>query len=471
MFGSLRLRLLITFVVVLAVALGTVAIFASRTTTSEFRRSVEVILDYPSYDTEKKINAINKFISESKRTETDAALTGGELEQSTGERDTWVGLQALLVGMAQTSNARFIMADLEGNVLADSLGDEASWTRINTKQSKPFAAFLIEGIPVLAYAVPIVETGLATIEESFISSVNRSLLIAIGAAGVVALLLTLLLSQSITGPVGELTSAAREMGKGDLSQRVDVKAGGELGELADAFNAMADGLERLEQLRRNMVTDVAHELRTPLSNIRGYLEAVRDGVVDPTTETITSLYEETMLLNRLIEDLQELALAEAGQLKLERQPIHIGDVLEKAVVLVEPQAQMKGVSVDCDVPQDLPVVDADAGRMVQVMRNLLNNAVTATPPGGEIKVIAREVDSAVEVTVQDNGAGIDPDHIPFIFERFYRPDRSRDRKTGGAGLGLAIVKQLVEAHGGEIGIQSEVGKGTTVTFTSPVTVN
>ena len=471
MFGSLRLRLLVTFVVVLAVALGTVAIFASRTTTSEFRRSVEVILDYPSYDTEKKINAINKFISESKRTETGAVLEGNELEQSTGERDTRIGLQALLEGMARTSNARFIMADLEGNILADSLGDEASWTRINTKQSKPFAAFLIEGIPVLSYAVPIVETGLATIEESFISSVNKSLLIAIGAAGVVALLLTLLLSQSITGPIGELTSAAREMGKGDLSQRVDVKTGGELGELADAFNAMADGLELLEQLRRNMVTDVAHELRTPLSNIRGYLEAIRDGVVEPSSETITSLYEEAMLLNRLIEDLQELALAEAGQLKLERQPIHIADILEKAVVLVEPQARKKGVRVECDVPQDLPVVDADAGRMVQVMRNLLNNAITATPPGGEICVTAREIDSIVEVSVRDNGSGIEPEHIPFIFERFYRPDKSRARKTGGAGLGLAIVKQLVEAHGGEIGIQSEVGRGTTVTFTSPVAAN
>ena len=471
MFSSLRLRLLGTFVGVLAVALGTVAIFASRTTTSEFRRSVEVILDYPSYDTEKKINAINKFNSESKRTETGAAPEGDELEQSTGERDTWIGLQALLEGMARTSNARFIMADLEGNILADSLGDEASWTRINTKQSKPFAAFLIEGIPVLSYAVPIVETGLATIEESFISSVNKSLLIAIGAAGVVALLLTLLLSQSITGPIGELTSAAREMGKGDLSQRVDVKTGGELGELADAFNAMADGLELLEQLRRNMVTDVAHELRTPLSNIRGYLEAIRDGVVEPSSETITSLYEEAMLLNRLIEDLQELALAEAGQLKLERQPIHIADILEKAVVLVEPQARKKGVRVECDVPQDLPVVDADAGRMVQVMRNLLNNAITATPPGGEICVTAREIDSIVEVSVRDNGSGIEPEHIPFIFERFYRPDKSRARKTGGAGLGLAIVKQLVEAHGGEIGIQSEVGRGTTVTFTSPVAAN
>jgi signal transduction histidine kinase len=467
MFSSLRFRLLITFVVVLAVALGTVAVFASRTTTSEFRRSVEVILDYPSYDTDKKIAVINKFISESKRTETGAVL-GENQEVDTADRDTWGGVQTLLEGMARTSNARFVIADLEGNVLADSAGAEATWTRINTKQSKPFAAFLIEGQPVLAYAVPIVETGLQTIEDSFITSVNRSLLIAIGAAGLVALLLTLLLSKSITDPIAELTSAARKMEKGDLSQRVNVKTGGELGELGHAFNAMADGLERLEQLRRNMVTDVAHELRTPLSNIRGYLEAIKDGVVEATPETISSLYEEAMLLNRLVEDLQELALAEAGQLRLERQPIHIGDVLEKAVVLVESQAHKKGVSVSMDIPRELPVVDADAGRMVQVMRNLLNNAVTATPPGGEIRITAREVDSKVQVCVQDNGSGIDPEHMPFIFERFYRPDKSRARKTGGAGLGLAIVKQLVEAHGGEIGIQSEIGKGTTVTFTSPV---
>ena len=471
MFASLRVRLLVTFVLVLAVALGTVAIFASRSTTSQFRRSVEVILDYPNYDSEKKINAINKFLSDSKLTEPSQQLAEEDQPLLTGERDVWSGLQTLLEGMAVTSNARFVMADLEGNVLADSLGEQANWTRINTKQSRPFAAFLIDGIPVLAYAVPVVETGLDTIEQNFVNAVNRSLLIAIAAAGLVALLLTLLLSKSITGPIGELTSAARQMEKGDLSQRVNVRTGGELGELAHAFNAMADGLERLEQLRRNMVTDVAHELRTPLSNIRGYLEAMRDGIIAPTHEAITSLYEEAMLLNRLIDDLQELALAEAGQLKLERQPIHIGDVLEKAVNLVDPLARMKGVCVSMDVPADLPVVHADAGRMVQVMRNLLNNAITATPEGGEVHVTARLVDSKIEVCVQDTGIGIDPEHMPFIFERFYRPDKSRARKTGGAGLGLAIVKQLVEAHGGEIGIQSEIGKGTTVTFTSPVVVN
>lgn len=450
MFSSLRTRLLITFLAVLAVALGTVAIFTSRTTTSEFRRSVEIILDYPSYSTETKINAINKYLIQQK-----------------GERDIWQGLQTLLERMGETSRARFVMADLEGNVVADSIGD-ATWARINTDRSNPFAVFLIEGKPILVYAVPLVDTGLDAIEERFTTGVNRSLLIAIGSAGLVAVLLTLLLSQSILGPVGALISTTRKMGKGDLSQRVDVKGGGELGELANAFNSMADGLARLEKLRQNMVTDVAHELRTPLSNIRGYLEALQDGVIEPSPETIASLHEEAMLLNRLVDNLQELALAEAGQLNLVCQPVHIEDILEKAVDLVYPQATEKGVNVEVSIPTNLPAVNADTLRLVQVMRNLLNNAVTNTPSGGEIRVTVKAFDSKVEVSVQDTGIGIAPEHLPYVFERFYRADKSRTRTTGGAGLGLAIVKQLVEAHGGQVGVVSEVGRGTTVTFTSPV---
>jgi signal transduction histidine kinase len=316
--------------------------------------------------------------------------------------------------------------------------------------------------------VPLEDFSLATIESQFVSSVNRSLLIAIAVAGLVGLLLTWFLSQSILRPVDELTAAAKAMEKGDLSQRVTVRSKGELGELANAFNAMAEGLKRLEQLRRNMVTDVAHELRTPLSNVRGYLEALRDGVVEPTPEMIASIHEEAMLLNRLVDDLQELAMAEAGQLKLVRQPVSIQEVIEKAVLSVKPQANEKDVDLEVCLPDDLPRVEADAERMGQVLRNLLNNAVTNTPSGGQIRIQARAVDSQVEVSVQDNGLGISAEHLPFVFERFYRADQSRARSTGGAGLGLAIVKQLVEAQGGQVEIDSKVDVGTTVTFTSPI---
>jgi len=450
MFNSLRFRLLAITVIVLVVAVGTVAFFASQSTSTEFRRSLQGILDYPSLNTDSKINAISKLIA-----------TRG------GERTIWEELQVLLEGMERSSRARYVVADLDGRVIADSTGNLIG-DQINTDLSKPFAAFLIEKKPVLAYLVPLETNNLVTIESDFNTSVNRSLIIAIALAGMVGLLLTYLLSRSILKPVDELINAARAMEKGDLSQRVTVSSKGELGELAHAFNAMAEGLTRLEQLRQNMVTDVAHELRTPLSNVRGYLEALRDGVMEPTPETIASVYEEAMLLNRLVDDLQELAMAEAGQLKLVCQPVDIREVIDKAVQSLKSRAIEKEVSLERDLPDDLPLVEADAERLGQVLRNLMKNAIVNTPPGGKITVQARTVDSQVEVSVQDNGTGISAEHLPYVFERFYRADQSRARSTGGAGLGLAIVKQLVEAQGGQVAIDSQVDAGTRVSFTSPI---
>lgn len=450
MFNSLRFRLLSITIIVLVVAVGTVAFFASQSTSSEFRRSLQGILDYPSLSIDTKIGVINKLIA-----------TRG------GERTIWEELQALLEGMERSSQARYVIADLEGRVIADSMG-ELLGDQINTDLSKPFAAFLIDKKPVLAYIVPLETYNLVTIESEFNSSVNRSLIIAIVLAGMVGLLLTYFLSRSILRPVDELIDAARSMEKGDLSQRVTVRGKGELGELANAFNAMAEGLTRLEQLRQNMVTDVAHELRTPLSNVRGYLEALGDGVVEPTPEMIDSLYEEAMLLNRLVDDLQELAMAEAGQLKLVCQPVDICEVIDKAVLSLKSEAIEKEVDLGTDLQDDLPLVEADPERLGQVLRNLVNNAIINTPAGGEITIQACTVDSQVEVSVQDNGTGISAEHLPYVFERFYRADQSRARSTGGAGLGLAIVKQLVEAQGGQVAIDSQVDAGTRVSFTSPI---
>jgi signal transduction histidine kinase len=450
MFNSLRFRLLLVTIVVLVVAIGTVAFFASQSTSSEFRRSLQGILDYPNLSLETKISTINKL-----------------LRTRAGEREIWDELQVLLEGMERSSQARFVIAELDGAVVADSTG-ELIGEQINISLSRPFAAFLIEKTPVLAYIVPLEDYSLATIESQFNTSVNRSLIIAIAVAGLVGLLLTFFLSRSILRPVDELISAARAMEKGDLSQRVTVRSKGELGELANAFNAMAEGLTRLEQLRQNMVTDVAHELRTPLSNVRGYLEALRDGVVEPTPETIASVYEEAMLLNRLVDDLQELALAEAGQLNLVRQPVNIQEVVEKAAQSLKAQADEKDVTVVIVMPDDLPLVEADEERLGQVLRNLLKNAILNTPTGGEITIQARTVDAQVEVIVEDNGLGISAEHLPYVFERFYRVDQSRARTTGGAGLGLAIVKQLVEAQGGQVEIDSQVNVGTRISFTSPI---
>jgi len=258
------------------------------------------------------------------------------------------------------------------------------------------------------------------------------------------------------------------MEAGDLSQRVEITSKDEIGDLAQAFNSMADGLARLEELRRNMVTDVAHELRTPLSNIRGYLEALQDGVVEPERHVIDSLYEEAMHLNHLIDDLQELSLAEAGQLRLERQPVALADVVHRVIEAVRARARAGEIELQTDLPEDLPLVDIDPQRIGQVLRNLLDNALTHTPPGGEIAIAAHADAQWVEVCVRDTGSGIAAKDLPYVFERFYRADRSRSRATGGAGLGLAIVRQLVQAHGGQIEVESEAGQGARFIFTLPV---
>ncbi|MEA3254097.1 MAG: ATP-binding protein, partial [Chloroflexota bacterium] len=246
-----------------------------------------------------------------------------------------------------------------------------------------------------------------------------------------------------------------------------VKDRSEVGELAQTFNSMAGELEKAEQLRRNMVADIAHELRTPLSNIRGYLEAVRDGVVKPDVDTIQSIDEEAVLLSRLVDDLQELSLAEAGELKLVRQSENIAELIKQTVAAVQAQAVARGVSVSIDLPDELPAVNIDSRRISQVLRNLLENAVAHTDKGDTITVIARQQGGWIEIAVIDTGEGIPADDLPNIFERFYRVDKSRTRATGGTGLGLTIARRLVEAHGGKIEVQSEPGKGSRFSFTVP----
>jgi signal transduction histidine kinase len=232
---------------------------------------------------------------------------------------------------------------------------------------------------------------------------------------------------------------------------------------------MASDLERAERLRRSMVADAAHELRTPLSNIRGQLEAVRDGVIKPDADTISSLNEEAVLLSRLVDDLQELSLAEAGELKLNRQTEDIARLIEQAVVAQQTQAATKGISVSADLPDKLPPVSIDPYRIGQVLRNLLENAIAHTGTGGTITVSARQQGNYIEVAVVDTGEGIPPEDLPNIFERFYRVDKSRARATGGSGLGLTITKRLVEVHGGKIEAHSEPGKGSRFSFTIPTT--
>jgi signal transduction histidine kinase len=266
----------------------------------------------------------------------------------------------------------------------------------------------------------------------------------------------------------KLTAAAQAIAAGDLSQRVDIRSEDELGQLGQAFDDMADSLDRTEKLRQNMVADIAHELRTPLSVMRGNLEAILDGVFEPTEENISSIHKETVLLTRLVDDLQELALAEAGELRIERESTDLRALIERTVRSVSPQADRDNLTIVKDLPDDLPSVSVDPQRIGQVMFNLLDNALRHSPQGGTVTVKAREQEGALQVDVTDQGPGLSDEELSLVFERFYRGDKARARATGGAGLGLTIVKQLVEAHGGRVWAESEAGKGATFSLTLPL---
>ena len=279
----------------------------------------------------------------------------------------------------------------------------------------------------------------------------------------VALLLTFALSGRILRPVGELTSAAHRMRQGDLDVRVAPRGDDEIARLGRAFNEMADRLAQTERVKRQMVSDVAHELRSPVTNLRCGLEAMQDGLVTMDRNRIDVLHSETLLLQRLIIDLQDLALADAGGLVLDREVVDLAETVRRALG-ADPGGPPIAITVDADAAH----VTADRRRLEQMLRNLIGNARRHTPEDGRIEVRATRQGTQVRIDVADTGCGIPAEHLPHVFDRFYRADPSRDRATGGAGLGLAIVRRLAEAHGGTATAASQGdGRGTTITLWIP----
>ena len=310
--------------------------------------------------------------------------------------------------------------------------------------------------------------GMGQAEQTFLEDSQRSLGIAAFVAIAIAVALGFIISNLITGPMQQLASSARKIALGDLTQRVRHRSDDEVGDVSHAFNSMAEQLEKKEKSRKQLLADVAHELRNPLSIVQGNLEAWLDGVITPTPEQIASVYDETVLLNRLITDLRELSLAEAGQLKLHLEQADIGGLINAEITVFQARCQEKQVSLNANLADNLPQLNIDRDRIRQTLHNLLGNALRYTPAGGYITVQANAAgDSRVLVSVTDSGSGIDPADLPYVFDHFYKADKSRQRIHGGAGIGLALVKKYVELHGGTVRVESEAGKGSKFSFTVP----
>ena len=309
-------------------------------------------------------------------------------------------------------------------------------------------------------------------EQAFLFSVHQSLLwvgLAILIAGLVA---SYLLARSITVPLRNLSQAAEQIERGNFAQEVKVETKDEIGSLAAIFNRMAETLAFNNNLRRQLLANIAHELRTPLAIIQGHLEGMLDGVIERNDEQIASLHEEAIRLNRLIRDLRDLSLAEVHQLAHENKPMDVNQLLRRALLMIKPLADDKNISMVCTLAEHLPEISADADRINQVFYNILVNAIRYSPKGGLVQVGTRLEEEQgqpwVSVSFKDSGVGIPEEDLPHIFDYFYRADKSRDRKSGGSGLGLAIVQQLVEMHGGKVLVQSKPEQGSTFTILLPV---
>lgn len=308
----------------------------------------------------------------------------------------------------------------------------------------------------------------ATAPRAVALSIIRSFLLAGGGLAMLLLLLAVLLSRWLARPLRNVTDAALLVAGGQLDVRVAGARIRELDNLSHAFNTMAFALNNADRQRRQLTADIAHELRTPLTIVKGRLEGIQDGVYQPTPTQIGQLLDETALLERLIDDLRILALAEAGQLPLYLEPVDPGELLHDCAALFAAQAAEHGIALRIDVAANLPHVDVDAQRMQQVLSNVVANALRHTPADGEVRFSAsRSVPTAIFLVIADTGSGIPPEDLPHVFDRFYRADRSRTRTGGGSGLGLAIARQIVLAHGGQIDATSTPGRGTTITITLP----
>jgi len=405
------------------------------------------------------------------------------LESYYQENGTWEGVDTLLStsmhssgkGQGQSSgmggmgmmDQRLRLADARGNVLVDTTGPQPTGS-LSADERSSAMVLKVDGKTV-GYLLP--EGGVtftSSDEQSLLDRLNRPALAAAAVAGVVSLILALGFAYGLLRPVRELTHAAAQLGRGDLSQRVPVRGSDEIASLGETFNHMAESLERVETSRRAMTADIAHELRNPLAVQRANLEAMQDGVYPLTVENLEQVLEQNRLLTRLVEDLRTLALVDAGQLALERTPTDFPALVQRMVDRLTPTASAHQVKLSLELPAaPAAPISLDPLRVEQILGNLLSNALRHTPEGGQISLKVAPAGNGVSLSVRDTGAGIPAEALPHLFERFYRADKARSREDGGSGLGLTIARQLTEAHGGTLTAANHPEGGAVFTLVFP----
>lgn len=389
---------------------------------------------------------------------------------------TWKGVVSAFAlgrgmgGMAGMMNQHLLLSDASGTILADTQGVEVG-NKLTADQMSSAIALSVNGRTVgYLFTTRVIAVSLVN-QQAILARLNRGVLVAGLLAGALGLVVALVLAYTLLRPVQALTFAAQQLAQGDLSHRVEVHGDDELATLGHAFNQMADSLQQVEESRRAMTADIAHELRTPLAVQRANLEALQDGVYPLTAENLVPAIEQNHLLTHLVDDLRTLALVDAGQITLERISTDFPSLVERVVERFQPQANAQQVKLEYIPPEKpIPSISVDPVRLEQVLTNLLSNAMRYTPPEGHIDVGLTTTDGSVRLSIRDSGPGIPEQALPYIFERFYRVDKSRARTEGGTGLGLAIARQLVHLHGGDLTATNHASGGALFTLILPINI-
>lgn len=397
------------------------------------------------------------------------------LENYYSSNGSWQGVESIfrssrggVNGVGALINQRLELANSSGLVVAATQSTFLG-TQLTSSQLANAISLDVDGKTVgYLYAQGGLGLGIGN-EQQLLSRLNRGVLLAGLISGALGLVISLALAYTLLRPVRALTIASRKLAEGDLSQRVDVSGKDELATLGHTFNQMADSLQQVEEARRAMTADIAHELRTPLAVQRANLEALQDGVYPLTADNLAPVIEQNFLLTRLVEDLRTLALADAGQIELERTPTDLVSLVARVVERFQPQATNQHIKLNLLPSANPPqTISLDHVRIEQILTNLLSNAFRYTPENGKIELAISSTPTMAQVRVHDSGPGIPTESLPYIFGRFYRVEKSRSRAEGGSGLGLAIARQLARAHGGDLTVSNHPSGGAEFTLSLPV---